>query len=46
MARVDDALLMQGLNESIAPETRRRLDRMLEIGLPTAVFMGPPSGAS
>ena len=46
MARVDDALLMQGLNEDIAPETRRQLDRMLEIGLPTAVFLGPPSGAS
>jgi hypothetical protein len=42
--RVDDALMMTGINDAVAEDTREVLNRMLAIGLPTAVFVGPPSG--
>lgn len=43
---VDDNLFVLGLDSRIPRGTRDRISRMLELGLPEAVFIGPPSGSA
>ncbi len=43
---VDENLFTVGIDPRVPQATRDRMARMLEIGLPTAVFIGPPSGGA
>lgn len=45
VGRVDDNLWSLGVDERVGPGTREKVARMLEIGMPSAVFVGPPSGS-
>lgn len=40
--QVDDNLFMLGLVDGLPSGAQWRIDRMLEIGVPSAVFIGPP----
>ena len=40
--RVDDNLFMLGLAPEVPEATRRVIARMLALGMPAAVFIGPP----
>ncbi len=40
--RVDDNLFILALAPEVPESTRRLMARMLELGLPAAVFIGPP----
>ena len=42
VAQVDDNLFMLGLVAGLPPGAQSRIDRMLAIGVPSAVFLGPP----
>jgi hypothetical protein len=43
---VDENLFTFGIDPSVPEASRDRMARMLEIGMPTAVFIGPPSGGA
>ena len=43
--QVDDNLFMLGLVDDLPPGAQERIDRMLEIGVPSAVFLGRPEAA-
>jgi hypothetical protein len=43
---VDENLFTIGIDPRVPQETRDRMARMLELGMPTAVFIGPPSGGA
>ena len=45
VAQVDENLFMLGLAPEVPAETRALISRMLEFGMPAAVFVGPPSSA-
>ena len=43
---VDENLFTVGIDPRVPQATRDRMARMLELGMPTAVFIGPPSGGA
>lgn len=43
--RVDDNLWSLGVHEDVGEGTKVKVARLLEIGMPSAVFVGPPSGS-
>jgi hypothetical protein len=45
-ALVDENLFTLGIDPQVPQETRDRMARMLVLGMPTAVFIGPPSGGA
>jgi hypothetical protein len=42
LSQVDDNLFMLALNKKVPAPTRRLISRMLAMGLPAGVFIGPP----
>jgi hypothetical protein len=45
-ASVDENLFTIGIDRRVPQDTRDRMARMLVLGMPTAVFIGPPSGGA
>jgi hypothetical protein len=44
--QVDENLFTLGIDRRVPDETKELVEKMLDIGMPTAVFIGPPSGGA